>query len=255
MQYSYQFTFGEHDVAGTFKTWQALVFDAALDRRLGTMFIIAGDMAVVEAIFYGSEAEYRASPLHGRLPTPTKQDVKINGWLGHLAHMAEDELLPVSNVGVPFRSKTLGLRAQDRLSDELVDDLIAYLRHAPRGGADLNVIVFDAQGGATNDVATRATSYGHRDKVMFYQNYLVQLGGVDEKNVTFSSDLLELVSRALGAPEPIASTYAGYVDLDLGVGAKAGPTYWGENYPALQALKKKWDPRDVFHNPQSVVPA
>jgi hypothetical protein len=30
--------------------------------------------------------------------------------------------------------------------------------------------------------------------------------------------------------------------------------YWGENLPRLQQLKARYDPHDVYHNPQSVLP-
>ena len=59
---------------------------------------------------------------------------------------------------------------------------------------------------------------------------------------------------ALAEPKLISTTYAGYVDLDLGTGVKSGPAYWGELYPQLRKVKTTWDPRDVFHNLQSVRP-
>jgi len=47
--------------------------------------------------------------------------------------------------------------------------------------------------------------------------------------------------------------YAGYVDPALG--EDAGVAYWRENLPKLQSIKTKVDPKDIFHNPQSVRPA
>lgn len=255
VQYSYTFTFGEHDVAALFKTWQGFVFDKTLDRRLGTMFVIVDEAAIIEAIFYGSEAEYKASGIHDRLPTPSHMGIVLNSWLGHLAHVGEGAALHASNIEIPFYNKSLGFREQDRISDELVDETFHYLSTAPRGGPDTTLIIFTVQGGATNDVAPDATSYGHRDKVMFYEDYFLRVSQVNEQNRGFFRGLQSLMKRALGAPELVATTYAGYVDLELGTGEESGPAYWGDNYPALRALKAKWDPGDVFHNPQSVVPA
>jgi hypothetical protein len=46
--------------------------------------------------------------------------------------------------------------------------------------------------------------------------------------------------------------YPGYVDLEL---VHPQKDYWRYNLPKLEEIKAKYDPRDVFHNPQSVRPA
>ena len=44
-------------------------------------------------------------------------------------------------------------------------------------------------------------------------------------------------------------SYPGYVDPLL---ANAQQAYWGTNLPKLEKIKHEIDPKDVFHNPQSV---
>jgi hypothetical protein len=254
VQCSYTFAFGEHDMAKVFKAWHDLVYDPNLDRRLGTLFVITGVGTVIEAIFYGTQEEFTASGITARLPQPSNLVFVLNGWLGHLVHLAKAEALHVSNIGIPFYSKSLGFREQDKLTDAVVDDMFRYLSSAPKGGPEAWFIIFSAQGGATNDVAPNATSYAHRDKVMFYENYIIKIPDIDKENRKFFLGFHQLMTKALGRPELIATTYAGYVDLDLGTGSKSGPAYWGDNYPSLQVAKSKWDPKDVFHNPQSVRP-
>jgi hypothetical protein len=46
--------------------------------------------------------------------------------------------------------------------------------------------------------------------------------------------------------------YPGYVDPELPNGPQQ---YWRTNLPRLEQIKAVVDPGDVFHNPQSVVPA
>lgn len=254
VQYSYTFTFGEHNMADVFRTWQEIIFDEKLDRRLGTLFIITGVAAVIEAIFYGTPEEFIQTGIPERLPQPSERHVVLNGWLGHLAQLAVVEGLKASNVSVPFYSKSLGFRRQDRLSDAKVDEMFQYLHDAPKGRPEGYFILFEGQGGATNDVAPDATAYAHRDKVMFYQNYLINLPSINEENKQFFGGLHELLLNSLATPHTGATTYAGYVDMELGTGEKAGPAYWGDNYPALRRLKAQWDPQDVLHNPQSVRP-
>lgn len=43
--------------------------------------------------------------------------------------------------------------------------------------------------------------------------------------------------------------YPGYVDPALPDG-EAQEEYWGSNYARLQEIKRKYDPGDLFHNPQ-----
>jgi hypothetical protein len=108
--------------------------------------------------------------------------------------------------------------------------------------------------GKSKDVPIAATSYGHRNKVMFYENYIINISGVSQENKDYFLGFHKLVLDELAEPKLITTTYAGYVDLDLGTGVKSGPVYWGELYPRLRDVKTTWDPRYVSHNPQSVRP-
>jgi hypothetical protein len=255
VQYSYTFSFGEHDMAKVFRAWQDMIYDPELDRRLGTLFIISGAGAVIEAIFYGSPEEFVETGIPARLPQPSKSDVVLHGWLGNLTHLATVEGLKASNIDIPFYSKSLGFRQQDKLSEERIDEVFKYVHDAHKGHPDVYFIIFTAQGGATSDVGQDATAYAHRDKVMFYENYIINAYGVNEENKRFFAGLHDTLLKSLATPSPAAITYAGYVDLELGTGEKAGPAYWGDNYPKLQQLKSKWDPQELFHNVQSVRPS
>jgi len=254
VQYTYTYSFGTHDVSQVFKQWRDLAYDPNLDRRLGTLITISGEVAIIEAIFYGTDEEFQATNIPQRLPKPSDLTVDARGWLGHLDYLAEGEVLHASNIRSPFYNKSLGFRQQDTLSDAVVDEMINYIVSAPRGFHEVCVFIFSAQGGAINDVSVDATSYGHRDKIMFYENYIINIPHILEENKAYFLGFHKIMLDALAEPKLIATTYAGYVDMELGTGAVAGPAYWGELYPRLQELKTKWDPSDIFHNPQSVRP-
>jgi hypothetical protein len=254
VQYSYSFAFGDHDMAKVFKIWQDLVYDPDLDRRLGTLFVIAEFGAIIEAVFYGTPEEFTKSGIPDRLPQPSDSAIVLEGWLGHLTHLAETEGLKASNIAIPFHSKSLGFRRQDKISDQGVDEMFRYLSTAPQGCPEACFIIFSAQGGATNDVAPDATAYAHRDKIMFYENYIIKIPDVNEENKRYFAGFHDLMLKALSTPQLVATTYPGYVDLELGTGVTSGPAYWGDRYHALQLAKSRWDPEDVFQNAQSVRP-
>lgn len=47
--------------------------------------------------------------------------------------------------------------------------------------------------------------------------------------------------------------FINYCDVDL---PSSWPTlYYKGSYPRLQGVKARWDPRNVFHHAQSIVPA
>ncbi len=94
-----------------------------------------------------------------------------------------------------------------------------------------------------------ATAYAHRDKVMFYQSYAVGLLELSDTTRSFLTNFHNQLLSLL--PTDVYGTYPGYVDPAI---ADGQAEYWMSNLPALDLLKAKWDPSDIFHNPQSVRP-
>lgn len=102
------------------------------------------------------------------------------------------------------------------------------------------------------DVATNATGYAHRDKLMFYQSYGVDLLGLSDTTQSFLTDFHDKLTSML-TNTTVRGTYPGYVDLNIsGVPQEQ---YWETNLPTLEGIKAVWDPNDTFHNPQSVQPS
>ena len=82
---------------------------------------------------------------------------------------------------------------------------------------------------------------------MFYQSYGIGIP-LSGKTKNFLENFHNQITRWTGA----FGTYAGYVDPKL---EDAQEQYWGDNYQELRRVKKRWDPKEVFWNPQSVKPA
>ncbi len=264
VQYSFDFVFGVDSgsdagtLADAYLTWQALVADPTLDRRFGTEFVVYPLGVVITGTFYGTEAEWAASGIPGRLPS--NGTLAVNGWAASLVQEAQNEALYLSNTQTNFYSKSLGLTAADLSATgglgarDAAVTLFEYVLGASKGTL-LWFIIFDASGGAVADVAQNATAFAHRDKLLFYQSYAIGLLSVSQTTkdflTGFHTTLLGLLPA--GAQDTLG-TYSGYVDLAL-TQAQAQAEYYGGNLPTLAALKAKWDPKQIFRNPQSVQPA
>ncbi len=249
VQYSYSFSFGSQaDMVPVYQTWQDLIADPNLDRRFGTEFIMEPLGCIITGTFYGTNDEFTASGIPGRLPKGGKTTSVTNDWLSSIVHDAENEGLYLSNLATPFSSKSLAFKREDLIPSGGIKSLFDWVDSADKGTL-LWFIIFDASGGAVSDVAMNGTAYAHRDKVLFYQSYAVGLP-LSGTTKTFLTDFHNKVLAAV--PQDTYGAYPGYVDPALTNGQEE---YWMTNLPQLELVKRKWDPSDLFHNPQSVVPA
>ncbi|KAF1814622.1 FAD-binding domain-containing protein [Eremomyces bilateralis CBS 781.70] len=250
VEYTYDFTFGKHeDMASTFEVWQTLISDPNLDRRFASQFILHELGAVVLTVFYGTEGEYEATGIPARLPKGGKLAFAMEDWLGSVGHAAEVVgLQAVGGVPIPFYTKTLAFRKEDLIPRSGITELFKHF------GKDKGTIIwftiFDLAGGAVSDVPQDKTAYAHRDKLFFVQSYGVGIPTVSQKTKDWLNGVNTIIRDAL--PNAPFGAYPGYVEPDLADGQEQ---YWGANLPRLKDIKKMWDPKDVFHNPQSVPPA
>ncbi|KAL1860570.1 hypothetical protein VTK73DRAFT_7278 [Phialemonium thermophilum] len=250
VQYTYTISFGSASAMATaFRDWQRLILDPGLDRRFGTTFILQPLGILITGTFYGSQREFEASGILDGFPKGGTLGFTVDGWLGSLINDAQNMGYFLSDIPISFYCKSLGFRTKDALPDDRIEDLFTWIGNVDKG-ALFWFLLLDASGGAINDLPANATAYPHRDKFMFYQAYTI---GVPVTK-TMRDFLTGMHDRflAVRTQQNDTGTYAGYVDPAL---KDAQRQYWGTNLPMLEALKRRWDPTDVFHNPQSVRPA
>ncbi|PSR83914.1 FAD binding domain-containing protein [Coniella lustricola] len=235
--------------ASVYMQWQDLIGDPDLDRRFGTQLLFSALGTIMTGSFFGTEAEWIASGIPACLPA--NGTTIITDWLASLVNWAEQEALYLTSTPVHFYSKSLGFRQQDMLSNQSASQQFKDLAAQPKD-TPLWFIVFDAEGGAVNDVATNTTAYAHRDNIMFYQSYVVDALRMSKTSRDFATDFHNDLVALLPSNDTGRGTYPGYVGLDIsGVPQER---YWESNLPHLTALKSLWDPHDIFHNPQSIRP-
>lgn len=251
--YSYSLQVGNTAAkADAFKKWQTLISDPNLSRKFASQFILTELGALITGTFFGSQKEFDSLNISSRLPHKDESVIVLKDWLGVVGHWAEDLALEiVGGIQSNFYSKSLAYTKDDRIPDSGVDKLFQFIDKTDKG-TPLWFIIFDLEGGAINDVASDATAYGHRDALFYSQTYAVNLlGRVDNKIRNFLNGFNNIVIESL--PGHDLGSYAGYVDPALG---SQGPAkYWGNNLPRLERIKAAIDPKDIFHNPQSVRPA
>lgn len=251
VQYTYGFSFGKQtEMAPVYSKWQKMVSDPEMDRRFSTLFIAEPLGAIITGTFYGTKEEYEASGIPAQLPGGGKLNLTVSDWLGGLAHDAEHAGLYLGDLSTHFVSRSLAFREQDMLDEQAIENLFEYMEEANKGTLVWTVI-WNSEGGAMNDVPMDATAYPHRDKLMMYQSYLISLGETSQVTHDFADGIHSHI--VAGAPDA-KTTYAGYIDRALNRTA-ATSFYWGDKVPKLRDIKKKWDAKDLFRNPQSLEPA
>jgi len=257
-------------MAETFREWQAIVIDPKLSRRLFTQVEITRAGMTMSGTFFGNETEFRSQELSRRFLEydslhKKKNHVRFfnkvihrrrgvirvfNDWQALVRHWAGGPILSAF-LGQPmhFYHKSLTVTYETPLSPNVIDDLFTYFGSA-KMGTPFWFIIFDMTGGAVNDVPVDATAYPHRSVLYYLQAYAVQLGQVSELTKEFIRGIYRIIEK--GTPNLNKGIYPGYVDPEL---HDAQRRYWGKNLERLEKIKLEVDPRDVFHNPQSVRPA
>jgi FAD/FMN-containing dehydrogenase len=120
------------------------------------------------------------------------------------------------------------------------------------------LLQIDSYGCQVNAVAPDATAVAQRSSIMKlqYQTYWALPAG-DQVNLNWISSFYAGVYQATGgvpaSNDVTDGCYINYCDADLPSSWPA--LYYKDGYPALQAVKAQWDPRNVFRHAQSIVPA
>ncbi len=187
----------------------------------------------------GSEAELRAN-LHPMLQlyTPSRPlTVQTLAFLDAVKHFAG---------GLDYTSELFKAKSDyvlTPLGTTALQAMMAAVAAVPVGGIAL---LCDAYGGKIADVPADATAFPHRAGTQFCIQYYTSWARAADTPAH-----LAIVAKVYAAMRPYlpGASYVNYCDLDLPEYANA---YWGANLARLSAVKKAYDPDNVFHHAQSV---
>ncbi|MFL5821704.1 MAG: FAD-binding oxidoreductase [Solirubrobacteraceae bacterium] len=139
--------------------------------------------------------------------------------------------------------------ADEFLSDSGIDTLVRWMERWPGSSSPdgAGVAVF-AWGGAMNAVPAGATAFVHRDSRLLVALDTAWGDRDPERVIAANLHWLEGFSAAL-RPHVSGSSYQNFIDPSLRDWRRA---YYGSNLERLVAVKRTYDPDDVFRFPQSI---
>lgn len=136
----------------------------------------------------------------------------------------------------------------DGFGDAAIDALVEAYGAAPPGSSSC---ILEVLGGAVARVGRRETAFPHRDRLLCLTAIGTWRDGADTGDAGDAAGWAREFMRAMG-PFLTGSQYANYPDDELGEWRDA---YYGENYARLAAVKRRYDPGDLFRSAQSIRPA
>jgi FAD/FMN-containing dehydrogenase len=155
----------------------------------------------------------------------------VRRWAGCLGH-------PLPECAMPGHTAFAG--ASDYVAKIPTAAQLATFTHVIEGrGASSGALLIDAYGGAVNRVKPATTAFVHRNMLASIQYYA---GGAGARAWVDAS-------RAALKPAVSGAAYVNYIDPHLADWQQA---YYGANLARLRTVKKKYDPHNRFHFPQSI---
>jgi aclacinomycin oxidase len=192
----------------------------------------------------------------GTAPTPVPVTTP---WLHFISWPGTGE---GGNVAVRrYKLKAASLRRS--FTDAQLDTIWAHLNNPT--GTDQDGLLLIGYGGQIQAVPPEATAVAQRDVVMkaVFQSIWEQEDHDAERLAWVRGLYGDVFAATGGAPVPNEVTHGSYInypDVDLAdpalntSGVSWSALYYGANYPRLQRVKARWDPRNVFRHALSIEP-
>jgi FAD/FMN-containing dehydrogenase len=213
----------------------------------------------------GSEAERlvdeHLAAINDGVGAPHTREVERSSWVD-FALNPFPELFKVGTENARFKVKDAFLRRgfTDRQIEVAYDYLTRTDYDVP--GGSLGLVTY---GGRVNAVAPDATASAQRDSIL---DTSCSVGWQDPQDETRNLTWVRAFYRDLfadtgGVPVPgeiCDGAMINHPDVDLAdpewntSGVPWHTLYYKDNYPRLQRIKSRWDPRNVFHHALSIRP-
>jgi FAD/FMN-containing dehydrogenase len=188
-----------------------------------------------EGIWLGSQAALREllQPLLSAAP-PERSEVSTMPFVDAATRFSDESTVPYFKAKSDYARGLLSLAA--------IETIVHFMATSPTTDASIQ---FQAYGGAVNRVPADASAFPHRD-TLFSLQYLVRWSDPSDAPSRFAwiGDF-----HAAMWPYVSGGAYSNMCDVDLDDWPRA---YYGDNFPRLVDVKRRYDPHDVFHFAQSI---
>jgi rhodanese-related sulfurtransferase len=225
------------------KAWQQ--WAPSVDTRLGSELNIGpkkGGNVMMEGLFLGSKTEAirLLKPLTS-VGTPTESIIRLLPYTEAVKFLLPPDPVLTQRFSNQF-SSGFGKRP---FPDKAIKVMRNFLEKAEANSTA--GFFFLNWGGAVSRVSPKATAFFWR-KAKFYVEW--NTSWIKPSDAARNIALTRNTRRKL---QPfIVGSYINVPDQGI---ENSGPVYYGANFPRLRRVKAKYDPQNVFRNPQSIPPA
>ncbi|AYB44021.1 FAD-binding oxidoreductase [Paenibacillus lautus] len=239
----YRITWPWNQFEKVLKAWQ--LWAPSVDTRLGSELSIGpkkGGNVSMEGLFLGPKAEAirLLSPLTS-VGTPTMKTIRQLPYTEAVNFLLPPDPVLTQKFSNQF-SSGFGRRP---FPDKAIKHMREFLEKAEANSTA--GFFFLNWGGAVSRISPKATAFFWR-KAKFYVEW--NTSWIQPSDAAKNIALTRNTRRKL-QPYIVGS----YINVpDQGI-KNSGPVYYGTNYPRLRKVKAKYDPKNVFNNPQSIPPA
>ncbi|MWV42713.1 FAD-binding protein [Paenibacillus sp. HJL G12] len=225
------------------KVWQT--WAPSVDTKLGSELSIGpkkGGNVVMLGLFLGSKTEaLRLLEPMTSVGTPTEKIIRLLPYPKAVNFLLAPDPILTQRFSNQFSSGF----GRKPFPDKAIKSMREFLEKAePNSTAGF---FFLNWGGAISRVAPKATAFYWR-KAKFYVEW--NSSWIKKSEAAKNIALVRNTRRKL---QPfIVGSYINVPDQGI---QNSGPVYYGKNFPRLRRVKAKYDPENVFNNPQSIPPA
>ncbi|KAF2669033.1 FAD-binding domain-containing protein [Microthyrium microscopicum] len=229
-----------------------------IDSKLGMGITFSDQSVAVSGTYFGDLNTFTnkiAAELLRGLPTPSGSNIKQLSWIDSLTALGGEGTLsePVHgyNQHDNFFAKSVTIPEANPLTSAGLTSYFNYIANTPKAVSWFAIAnVYGGPGSAINTKDTTFSSYSDRNSLWVFQHY-----GFVDASVTYPAagiNYIDGMNTALSSVQANTGAYLNYVDPTL-TAQQAHDLYYGSAvYSQLKTLKTKYDPNNIFANPQSI---
>ncbi|KAI1411529.1 putative glucooligosaccharide oxidase [Hypoxylon sp. FL1857] len=231
---------------------------SVVDRWLGLNLTLASDYFAIGGTYLGLRSNFEdavLSVLTAGLQEKAEIEIKELDWLPSLKMLNQGQDISISgeySEHSNFFAKSVVV-PEPGFTEEALTSFFTYLLDQGARAPVSYFILVDLYGGADSQINNKDLSFSafaHRDAL-----WVIQLYGYVDDDKVFPPEGLDFVNglaNSMTQHLPRHGAYSNYSDPSL-TREEAHKLYYGEElYKTLKELKQKWDPDNIFANPQSI---